>query len=535
MFEKLAVKLGASPIHYKLLLKNEKTIEKHALKGKQGITKWSLALYCAFTFLLSIFSALLAFIGIDVYIYALIGITMSMSIVAMWTLPYFDNLLSPIHYPVIAHTPVSSRTYFMVKLTQIFKSSILLLLCLNILPSISGIFLSRENLSGLRYLFPLVYLPIAFLSGFFTIGVMASVAGYLTKLYSIKRLQKIAKSAQFILPFLFPFSFYLIPTKFLMDKYDEIVKWFYYLPNGWFAGIVSLAVSITERTGFQRDLILSVAAIGSTLLLITIPLRSIAKTYSSYLSFLLESEIRRNDKLRIRKPILSRYFKSREVYASFCLCAIYIRRDRKILYQLASGPIFCVILMPIFFVKDIYQIEWLKYSVTIGLSPFFTYLYVCIAVSIAIGFLNSVRYSQHWKASWVLSLTPFGMKSAMWRGVELVTLICINLPFTLFALGGSIVLWGVLGVINVLPGLLLQLYVIVTYPLPKSKLPLSEELVEREFGVGCIATILYMIATTGLLGILYLAWWIHIWVYVGVYSIIVVGGFIGLIKLKKEK
>ena len=89
--------------------------------------------------------------------------------------------------------------------------------------------------------------------------------------------------------FYFHLVFYLIPIEFFREHYNSIVKYLSYLPIGWFAGIVSLAVSKINRLGFQRDLLLTGVALGSTLILIMIPLRSIAKTYAAYLAFLLEN------------------------------------------------------------------------------------------------------------------------------------------------------------------------------------------------------------------------------------------------------
>ena len=66
MFEKFAIKFGADPVHYKLIMDNEKVIEDRASEGKQGIAKLSLTLYCVFSFFISIFSALIVFLGIDV-------------------------------------------------------------------------------------------------------------------------------------------------------------------------------------------------------------------------------------------------------------------------------------------------------------------------------------------------------------------------------------------------------------------------------------------------------------------------------------
>lgn len=534
MFEKFAVKFGADPVHYKLIMDNEKVIEDRASEGKQGIAKLSLTLYCVFSFFISIFSALIVFLGIDVFIYTIIGVSMSMAIVAMWGLPYFDNLLSPIYYQAIAHTPISSRTYFMVKLTQILKSSVILLLCLNAFPSMCGIFLKGEDLTSIRYFFPVVYIPVSFLSGFFTIGVMAALTGYLTKLYSIKKLQKIAKSAQFFLPILFPLSFYLIPIEFFQDHYNSIVKYLSYLPIGWFAGIVSLAVSKINRLGFQRDLLLTGVALGSTLILILIPLRSIAKTYAAYLGFLLENIDRSGKKLRIRKSILSRFFKIPETYASFCLCALYMRRDKKILSQVVAGSFTMLIMFIIFFIRKIYPIEIITYNYALGLSPGFIVFYGYFGMTLSLGFLQAVRYSQHWRANWILSLSPYGNKAAMWRGAESTTLYYLLMPWSLIAFLASTYFWGIYGIFYVLPGLVLLNFSVFTYPEAKSGLPLSEETVEGEIGSGCVTMILYSIALALLIGVLFLARFIHVWVYVGVYSIIVIGGIFIIFKFKKK-
>ena len=80
---------------------------------------------------------------------------MSMMIVGLWTIPYFDMLLNPTDYPVVAHTPVSSRTYFLVKLTQVLTYTALLLISSNLLPAISGIWLRVEKgFLNFQFLFP---------------------------------------------------------------------------------------------------------------------------------------------------------------------------------------------------------------------------------------------------------------------------------------------------------------------------------------------------------------------------------------------
>lgn len=536
MLEKIAGLLGASPTQYTHLLQTEKIVEKRANEGKHPFYNLSFGLPCVIAFLLSCLSGLvISLVPIDVFTYSLIGTTMSMLMIGVWTLPYFDILLSPVSYPVVAHTPVSSRTYFLVKLTQLLTYVVLLLVCLNLIPSICGIWIRGEQSSHLRYFFPIVYLPIVFMSGFFTVGVMTAFAGYLTKFYSKKGLRAIAKSAQFILPGLLPGLIILLPRDISADKIVLFVKWLYILPNGWFAGTVSLVLNTVQRPEFIRDLILGGIAIVSTLFLIFIPLRSIARSYAGYLGYLLESGSRQRDKVQMKLPFLARFFQSRDVYAGFCLSAAYMRRDRHILHQFASSVIGGGLLIGIYFARDMLPIEWIKYSYTLGLSPGFTIFFVILGVDFVTGFLNSVRYSDHWKASWMLSLPPLRVPHDLWRGVQAASLLYIIVPFTFLMFCIATVFWGLTGGLFVLPGLTLALYSIVLFPKPRSGIPLSREVIIKNRGSNLLLFLISLFASGILVGIQFVASLIHFWVYYGVYFVIVVGGLIGFIKFYKKE
>ena len=230
MLEKIAGMFGVSSTQYSHLLQTEKTVEKRGLEGQPLASN---TLNYVFSFIISAtFFFIPMLIDISVYSYALIGITVSMVMIGIWTLPYFDILIYPLNYPVVAHTPISSRTYFLVKLTQILSYTVKLLICLNLIPAIGGIWIRSGESSQLQYLFPLVYLPIAFLSGFFTVGIMTTFAGYLTKLYAYKKLRNTAKIFQGLFPVLFP-SVWMIVYFFPKDiPQDTLWRCFPPLQNG---------------------------------------------------------------------------------------------------------------------------------------------------------------------------------------------------------------------------------------------------------------------------------------------------------------
>ena len=537
MLEKIVEMLGASPTQYRYLLNTEKLVEKRALKGNRFVNL-SLGLSCGIFCFMGLSMASMLFISLDVFTYALISITMSMAMIGIWTIPYFDILIAPTHYPIVAHTPVSSRTYFLVKLTQILTYTVLLLASFNLPPAIAGIWIHARESSQLLYLFPLVYLFIAFMSGFFTIGVMTVFAGYLTKLYTKKSLRNIAQYAQFIFPALFPMVWILLPrlprslSDGGMDKLNAFVKWFYALPNGWFAGAVSLGVGEIEHHFF----ILAGLAVVSTLILVFVPLRSIARSYSEYLSYLLESGSRQKSELQVKIPLFAKLFRNSAMRAAFCLGAAYMWRDKHILRQLFSSFGAIVILVILFMQDEPFSLKWIQDAYAIGLSPGFSMMFYFVGTSFIGTFILPVRYSEHWKASWMLTLAPLAATRDLWRGVQATALLYIVAPCTLLMFCVATFIWGVSGIFYVLPGLTILLYYVIFYPKPASNLPLAEEFVQKRMAAGAWIPFLWSaLAVIVFVGIQYLTYLINIWVYYAFYSIMVVAGFVGWIHFFRKK
>lgn len=528
--QKIVEMLGGSPTQYRYLLETEKLVTRRALEGKRFVNL-SLGLTCLFCFFMSIAFAIIPLLtSMDVFTFALVGLTVSMLMVGFWSLPHFDVLLSPISYPVVAHTPVSSRTYFLVKLTQVLSHPVAILTSLNLLPAFSGIWTHTGDGSGHTFFFPIVYLPVVFMSGLFTIGVMTTFAGYLTKLYAKKRLRNIAQYAQFVFPSLFPVIWILLPRfaeDITKEQFFSILKWFYLFPSGWFAG----AVSITLGQIGWNFLVLTGLAVVSTLFLVMFPLRSIAQGYSVYLSYLMESGAKKTAQLQVKTPLLARLFRNCVTRAGFCLGAAYLCRDKRILREFFSGLGITVLLL-VLLAQDEgwFSLKSFTRSYTIGLSPGFSGMFCFFGSMFVAGFTRHVRTSEHWRASWMLTLAPLEAPRDVWHGVQATALLYILAPYTLLLLCVATVLWGTLGFLYVLPGLIMLLCWITLTPKPPSGLPFSEELIQNKWNFTSLFWGLGVYLAVGVLvGIQFLAFWLNIWVYIGVYCVIVVGGFIGFV------
>ena len=531
MVDKIVTLLGGSAAQYRTLLKTERLVEKRALEGKR-FTNLSLAVTCGVFFCMGFSMAAMLLLRLDVYTYALICITTSMAMIGFWTIPYFDILISPINYPIVAHTPVSSRTYFLVKLTQILTYTALLLGSLNLPPAVAGIWIHVSESSQLLYLFPLVYLFIAFMSGFFTIGVTTVFAGYLTKLYTKKSLRNVAQYAQFTLPALFPVVWILLPRLPIalsdggINQLTAVLKWFYVLPNGWFAGAVSLTLGEIE----WHFLILTGLAVVSTLFLVFVPLRSIAKSYSEYLSQLVESGNQQKSELRVKTPLFANMFRNPAIRAGFCLSTAYMYRDKHILRQLVSSFASIIIIIVAFTQGEIFSLKWIQDSYAIGLSPGFSIMSCFVGISFIGCFILPVRYSEHYKASWMLTLAPLAAPSDLWRGVQSTALVYIVVPCTFIMFCIATVIWGVSGIFYVLPGLMTLLYYVIFYPKPPLGLLLAQEFVQKRAVVGAwLPFVFNILAISVFVGIQYLTYLLNIKVYYAFYCVGIVGGLIGFI------
>ena len=535
MLEKVAEIFGASAVQYKHLLEVERKVERRASQAQPGFSNMSLWVTCGLGVIMSALVAMMPFListEVSPFTFSLLSLTMSMVMVGIWTLPYFDIFLSPMNYPVVAHTPVASRTYFLVKLTQLLTYTVLLLGCLNLLPAICGIWVRSREATQPRFLFPFVYLPVAFVSGFFVVGVLITLSGYLTKLYSRRGFRNIAQYAQFALPAMFPAFIYLLPVT--PAAYESVLKWVYVFPSGWFAGIISLTVGGPEHPDMMRDLILTGLAVVSVVLLIVIPLRSIAKGYSKYLVALLESGNRQKVKLRVKPSLLARLCRSRTTYAGFCLAAVYMRRDKHILHGLFSA-MGGVVMLLVLCAQGRFSVEWLEYAAVTGMSPLFTACFSTLGVSFICTFLVRVRYSEHWKAAWILSLGPLKAPGQLWRGVLLTAFLYIVVPYTLLLICAAAVFWGAMALFYILPGLIFLLYFTVLFPRPYAGIPLSLEIVQASRTYDLLSFIYGLLGAGVLIGLQVLALSVHIGVYIAVYCVIVVGGFIGFVYFFKRR
>ena len=128
MLDKIAQIYGVDPAHFRQLLKLDKTVTKRAKGDKQGFANLSYGLACCFHVLMGtpvafILLSRLLDAPVEAFDYALIALSYTMVMIAFLSYSRLEFIFNPTDYLVLAHTPVSSRTFFLAKLTRLLSSN----------------------------------------------------------------------------------------------------------------------------------------------------------------------------------------------------------------------------------------------------------------------------------------------------------------------------------------------------------------------------------------------------------------------------
>ena len=538
MLDKIAQIYGVDPAHFRQLLKLDKTVAKRA-KG-HGSAIFSYGLACCFHVVMGLPVAFILLFRlldapVDGFDYAIIALSYTMVMTAFLSYSRLEFIFNPIDYLVLAHTPVSSRTFFLAKLARLLSSTTVMLCCLNLLPAIAGCWTAERN-----PLFPVVYLPISLVAGFFSVGLLTVITGYLTKLYSNKWLRNVARYAELAFPILFPCVYVIGPRllpelKLVSDQVLPFLTAFYLLPNSWFAGMVALGLGQVN----SHFLILTMLAVTVTILLVVGPLRSVAKGYTKYLTSLLESRRTQKPQLKLRVSLVSRLFNRRETRAGADFVSAYLRRDRRtqlrVFSALGTPVIFLVIVL-----QDNPVWDWIGKPFTIWLALGVCAFFFFGCSTMVSSFLGQIRYSDHWKAKWMFHCAPLAAPNALWRGVLATTLVYLILPYTfVFAIIATIFWEGFWGILYLLPGLSALLVYTGCYPKPDSGLPLSEEFIQSGWNMEQVWLLIRFVCTQLLFGVIlaiqFVMYKISLGLYIGCYAVIVIGGILIFIHTFNKK
>ncbi|MYC75781.1 hypothetical protein F4X10_08465 [Candidatus Poribacteria bacterium] len=522
MFNRFLKILGADPHQYRLLLKTDRHVKARRESSKSFLSD-SPALLVGLYAISSTFVSFSAF-ALDSFSFTLLTLFVSMTMLTFTVISRLEVIINPTDYRTLAHLPVSSRTYFLVKFTHVLLYITVFAGVLNFPPAILGIWSKNAPM-----FFPVIYFPVSFMAAFFVVGFISAFYGYLIKLYRWERFRNLVAYSQLVLAILVPLCFYLLPRlisifRVALVDWNQIgeLKWVYILPCSWFAGLVHFILGETQSL-FSYLAILSVL---STVLFVVLPLGRISLKYAEHISLLLESPnaIRKTNRVSNR---LTSFLKNTETRAGFQLVSIYLKRDRNVKVRACAMigiPLASIIPM----IQMIPELMGLPFSIAVAVGvPIYSF-YIC---AFLLSYLLSIlKYSEDWKAAWIFTIAPMESHAHFFKGVKLAIIAYFIAPYFIIFTGISVLLWSpLLAVVYMLPSLIGCLCYLSFYWGSVTTLPFSREPREKKGMDDILTFALGLIIFGGIFAIHYVAYQFHIYLYIAVYTLTI---GVGVILLK---
>jgi hypothetical protein len=338
----------------------------------------------------SIVISILVFILDDVLTAAIVMVAMTAMNSAMLLLIDFTGFVVSTHdYWIVAPRPVSSRTYFAARIASVLVYVAGAALAMSLVPSIV---LSLSK--GLGVLAVAGGMIAALLCCAAAAGCVISAYTFLVSFVHPKRLTRALSSLQLVSSAVSLTGFYFVVRAIGGAAVGQVAArdlgWIWYVPVTWFAALVPTLAGI----GGTREWIAVTAALGLTLVALAVAAGRLSLEFAERLAAAGTTPEARRARLFNRLP----GFREGEAYAIATLVRAQFRYDMRFRFAILS-----IIPVTIFYIFLGLEDGALQdpFSGRGGATP----------VYLAITFLpltlqSTMRYSEHWRASWVFFASP---------------------------------------------------------------------------------------------------------------------------------
>lgn len=434
---RLLSRWGIDPDQYWSLLRISLILDFRRQSPLQGggSAQSALAMTCVVYGLFSLLLALLSFRSLTPFYYSLLFLSYGMAMIAFIILSEFGaTIINPDDYEILGHRPISSRTYFLAKLSNLLFYIVLIGSSLNFFPALLGAF--SDSSSGL---FPLVYFPAALLASLFSAVLVVLFYGVLLRAIPYERFKDALVYLQIAFSFLIFFGYQLIARAmpYLERNSDPTFqRALMLIPPGWFAGLVQLGLG-----QWQRDYVLWAGwGLLATGILATASVRSFSLDYALYLAHVRARRAasgpkRPSVRRRLVRPLERLFLKSPEERAAFYFVRQMLRRNRILKLRLYPALGFPVAYLAIGVWENTMSDP---YSSTQRL-PWAAFFLNMVGPLLVLNFHALLPYSEEHAAAWLFRAAPVRDLRGIFTGAKKALLVSLLGP--LFVLLGIVLSW----------------------------------------------------------------------------------------------
>jgi ABC-2 type transport system permease protein len=345
-------------------------------------------------------------------------------------------VISPDDFQILGHRPISSRTFFAVKTSNLLFYVLLLGTSLNLLPAIIGL-----ACHGSPWHFPIAYFVVASAASMFVAGAMVALYGLLLRTVNYERLKDLLVYSQIVFSFLIFFGYQLFPRVGGDVRATTITdlthSWAVIFPSLWFAGTVEVLLGniITETVG------LAIWCLVLFLVVLPLALTKVSLNYSEQISRIAGSTAKaaNTPQPATRKRVISRCFHSLflrdvEERACFHFFLTMLRRNRLLKLQIYPNFGIVIAMMAVALVQgDSLDDPFDKPS-----FGFATMIPVMGFVFAAMGVAVAVPFSDEYEGSWIFPVAPIRNRAKILKAIKKAVFLLLFVPlfllnFVLFA------------------------------------------------------------------------------------------------------
>ena len=414
----------------------------------------------------------------NLFVYSLFTISAAMFMTALAVImEYVTIVVHPDDFHILAHRPVSSRTYFWAKMGNLLFYVTPIALALTLPAAVIG---SCSLEPG--FLFGLFHVLAGVVACLATAAAVVLIYTGTLRVVSYQRFTTIMTYVHSGVTLVLVLAYFLLPRMIEDDPTLLSLNrgaWVYAAPPAWFAGSVELLSGV----GSPQDVhLILMAALGSALV-IAAAMNTISLDYSRKISELTTSPVETEEHAggRVRRRPFFRVglasLGTGTERAGYVLMDAYMRRDRKLrsrVYPAFGLPL--AVYITALVRHDLHS----PFVQSPGGSPVALQeimgLY-CIFVSLF--FAAAMTQTEQWKASWLFYAAPIGDPSGLLRGARRLVIWRYLIPFFILLFVLLSLAMPVLGaatfILMVLP-MCLTAFAILSLASPH--MPLSQE-VER--------------------------------------------------------
>ncbi len=274
------------------------TVLRHGKTGRRSFYALTL-----FYFLVGLIFVPIVLSTNDVFVSATVLTTYTMFMIgSLIMVEYHSVVVSPDDYPVLGYQPLSSRTFFLVKATNI----LFYVLCFTLVLALPAIVAFNFVQHG-GWLICLSAFFSTFLANVATALAIILLYTFILRQISLRRLQNLLSFFQVCLAFVVYSGFVVLPQLVESAAFNSInlsnSPWLVLLPSAWFSSYLTLAAG-----GFSGiHVLLAIMSLCVTLILAMFALGKLSMSYSSSLATLAGQAVGTTKRPR-RLPSLISFF-----------------------------------------------------------------------------------------------------------------------------------------------------------------------------------------------------------------------------------